>query len=253
MGTKKVSHKPKRYTGVEAMPKSVMVTPAQFRRFGNSLLRDYAMQLELCHTKHATAYVQLLFAIEERETADIRQGFLSDDVYPVLKDSIGEPEIKLLYVIAYHTGIRKGELLAVKWDSVDLEEGFIDLAAFSTKNGEGRRVPILAGDMTELLTAAKQFRDQNFPGCPWVFHRAGKKIVDFRTCWKLAVKAAGVPNLLFHDLRRSAVRNMRRAGVPQVVRMKISGHKTDSMERRYSIVDDADLEDAKCRMEQRKI
>jgi len=75
--------------------------------------------------------------------------------------------------------------------------------------------------------------------------------VDFRTLWTHAVKAAGVPGLHFHDLRRTAVRNMRRDGVPQVIRMKISGHKTDAMERRYSIVDDDDLEMAKRLMEER--
>ena len=58
--------------------------------------------------------------------------------------------------------------------------------------------------------------------------------------------------MLFHDLRRTAVRNMRKSNVPQVIRMKISGHKTDSMERRYNIADDTDLQFAKTLMEQRQ-
>ena len=66
-----------------------------------------------------------------------------------------------------------------------------------------------------------------------------------------ACKAAEIPDLKFHDLRRTAVRNMRRAGVAQVVRMRITGHRTDSMERRYNIVDIEDIRSAKDLMERR--
>jgi integrase len=84
-----------------------------------------------------------------------------------------------------------------------------------------------------------------------VFNRQGVPIKDFRMAWRAACVKAGVPDLNFHDLRRTAVRNMRRAGIPQVVRMKISGHKTDSLERRYSIVDNEDLDIARELMERR--
>src|SRR5581483_3631209 len=72
---------------------------------------------------------------------------------------------------------------------------------------------------------------------------------EFRRSWQKACEAAEVPTLKFHDLRRTAVRNMRRAGVSQVVRMRISGHRTDSMERRYNIVDVEDMKNAKALME----
>jgi integrase len=102
--------------------------------------------------------------------------------------------------------------------------------------------------MATYLRAAKQERDANWPDSPWVFNRQGQQIKDFRWAWDEACKTAGVPDLHFHDLRRTGVRNLRRAGVPQIVRMKISGHKTDSMERRYSIVDAEDFAQAKAAM-----
>jgi integrase len=142
-----------------------------------------------------------------------------------------------------------GELRVIQWDQVGLDEGFITLQAAETKTGEGRMVPILEGEMRSLLADAKRERDENWPDSPWVFSRRGEQIRDMRWAWKEACKRAGVPELKFHDLRRTAVRNMRRDGVPQIVRVKITGHKTDSMERRYNIVDSDDLRIAKSLME----
>lgn len=76
---------------------------------------------------------------------------------------------------------------------------------------------------------------------PHVFHRDGAPIKCFRGSWVAACKAAGVPGRIFHDLRRTAVRNLERAGVPRSVAMKLTGHKTEAVYRRYAIVSDADL------------
>ena len=75
--------------------------------------------------------------------------------------------------------------------------------------------------------------------CPFVFHRNGERIRTFRTAWKNACKAAGCPGKLIHDMRRSAVRTFERAGGPQSVAISIVGHKTESIYRRYAIVDEA--------------
>ena len=80
--------------------------------------------------------------------------------------------------------------------------------------------------------------------CPYVFHRAGREIRDFRATWVAACDAVGVPRLLFHDLRRSGARNYRRAQVAEDVIMRIGGWKTPSMLRRYNVVDERDLTEA---------
>jgi integrase len=104
--------------------------------------------------------------------------------------------------------------------------------------------------MREWLLMQQEIRATSFPDCQYVFQRAGKPIKNFRKAWADACVRAGVPGLLFHDLRRTAVRNMVRAGIPEKVAMQISGHKTRSVFDRYNIVSDRDLADAAAKMEQ---
>ena len=78
----------------------------------------------------------------------------------------------------------------------------------------------------------------------YLFARGLKPIKDFRESWTLACGRAGVPGLMFHDLRRTAVRNLRRAGVAESVIMKITGHRTRAVFERYNITDQSDTQEA---------
>ena len=148
---------------------------------------------------------------------------------------------------AFSTGWRRAEVFTITWSQVDWNGGFVRLEPGTTKNQEGRAFPI-----TPALRAILERRQELTRRCeraqaqiiPLVFHRSGRPIHSFRRSWKKACEKAGLPGLLFHDLRRSAVRNLERASVPRSVAMKLTGHKTESIYRRYAIVAEADLREA---------
>jgi integrase len=196
------------------------------------------------------------------ESYNERQGFLSFGGYRTVREKL-PPSLRPLFVCAFHISSRKGELLKIRWSQVELDEGLIVLSPFDTKNRTGRALPIY-GDMVEVLKEQKRVRDEQFPECDHVFFwrtedvmlshggrrtMPGSPIKVFKGAWEKAVKAAGFPKLLFHDLRRTAERNMAKAGMDQTMRMRISGHKTPSMSTRYNIVVAEDVAEEKARMD----
>jgi integrase len=178
---------------------------------------------------------------------NVRTGFLEHENYMRLRNEL-PPYVRLVYVVGYYVGVRRGELAKVKWSDVDFAGAEIRLAGSITKNKKPRTIPIY-GEMRQWLEMAKAERDQLWPGCEWVFARKGRPLGDFRKVWEPACERASVTGLLFHDLRRSAIRNMERAGIPRQVAMQISGHRTENVYRRYDIVSKRDLTNAASKLE----
>ncbi len=172
-----------------------------------------------------------------------RRGFFEDADFQRLLPELPEG-VRGVVTFAYYTGCRKAEILGLRWEQVDLGGGVVRLYAGETKSGEGRVIP-LAPELLSCVTDLKAKRDEFWPQCPKVFTRyGGAPILDFYAAWVSACKRAGKPGALLHDLRRTGVRNLIRAGVSQTVAMKISGHKTDSVFRRYDVTSEEDLKDA---------
>jgi integrase len=166
-----------------------------------------------------------------------RMGFFEQEQYEAVLSKLPD-YLKGVLTIGYWTGMRKGEVLSLRWDRVNLFDRLVFLER--TKNGEDRTLP-LNDDLFDMLKRQAQDR---VDGCPYVFHRYGERIQSFAKAWRTACKDAGCPGRLFHDLRRTAVRNLIRAGVPQSIAMKISGHKDGRIFARYNIVDTRDVGEA---------
>ena len=244
--------------------------PATINRSTQLLAQAYKLALERRRLSNAPVIRHL------SEGGNARQGFFSDAEFRALLDHLPE-YLRDFTGFGYLTGWRKGEIASLRWEDVDGD--VIRLRAENSKNGDGRTVTV-DGELAALMERRKAARrvkiDDRVMLTTLVFHHDGEPIVDFRKAWGTACCIAGVgqvvcPNCkgivdaeykcancsqrwrreelkyvgrLFHDFRRTAVRNMVRAGVPERVAMTLSGHKTRSIFDRYNIVSERDLREA---------
>ena len=196
---------------------------------------------------------------------NVRTGFFERQQFEDLRRHLPE-HLHGVMTFAYLTGWRvPSEVLTLQWRQIDMKAGTVRLDPGTTKNDEGRLFPFnmlpeLRGVLEAQQEATRALERATGQIVPWVFHEAGRPLVDaarrmrepVRRAWKAACNAAGLPGRIPHDFRRTAVRNLVRAGVPERVAMQLTGHKTRSVFDRYDIVNEADLQAATQKLARRK-
>ena len=168
-----------------------------------------------------------------------RQGFFEHPEYLAVRTHLPAPWQDILD-LAYYSGWRKNEILGLTWDEIDEAGGVIRLSPARSKTLVGRILPI-SPPIADALNRRRARRD---PDSPLVFHRDGITIRRWRTAWRTACQAAGVPTRFLHDCRRTAARNLIRANVPERVAMLLTGHKSRAIFDRYNIIHEQELLDA---------
>jgi integrase len=243
------------FTGMKAQ----QISTADVKRYRTHRLEQQASKGEINRELAALKRMFNLAIEEERinkkphipmlEENNVRQGFFEPHEFNALLPKLPE-YLKPPITFAYYTGWRlQSEILPLTWDRVDLDAGTVRLYQGTTKNDDGRVIH-LPQVLQQIID--QQWRDHlaNAPTCQWVFHKGGEKIGSFRKSWDRACKEANLSDRRIpHDFRRTAVRNLVRAGVPERVAMMITGHKTRDVFDRYNIVSAGDLAEAAKRID----
>jgi integrase len=222
----------------------------------NRVLSTLRRMFNLGRRAKMVGRVPVIEKLEERNT---RKGFVDDKGIAEIEAELPD-DTEPIAEAGYVTGARKDELLSRKWHHVDFDAGWLRFEPGETKNNQGRNFPLIPRLRAVLERQHKRKQEiERRTGriIDAVFFRDnGEPIKDFRGAWEGACVRAGFgrwkdpenrsgySGTLFHDLRRSAVRNLVRAGIPQVVAQQLTGHLTASIFKRYAIVDESMLQEA---------
>ena len=239
--------------------------PDTLDRLKAALADRYAIERELGSGGMATVY--LAEDLKHERKVAVKSGKLArrSDIPPVTVENtrtgfFGADELKVLLAelpetlrglieAAYLMGWRiPSELMPMQWRQVDLKAGIVRLEPGTTKNGNGRTFPIhalprLAAVFERQRAYTKDVQRRTGQVVRSVFHREGRPIKNFRAAWHGACERAGLADKIPHDFRRTAVRNLERASVSRSVAMKLVGHETEDIYKRYAIVAEQDLAD----------
>lgn len=165
-----------------------------------------------------------------------RDRVLSEEEWNRLYEA-AKPHLKPVLLLAYHLGQRFGEIVNLTWDRVDLQRGFITLRAIDTKTKKPRRVPLTPAVKASFheLAKVRSLKTNH------VFLYERKPIKQLSRSFRTALRESGIQDFRFHDLRHCASTNLRRAGVDTATAMRIVGHKSEKMWKRYNAMEDSDL------------
>jgi integrase len=215
----------------KAVPKKGKTGQTKNKASDATVNRILAVLSRMMNIAHDDGLIQAVPKFPKLKEKNVRTGFVESERFKEVLENLPE-ELRPLIVFLYHTGCRVGAAQQITWDMVNQDATLLTLPGEIVKNAEPITLPV-PSELTAIWR--KQFRKNGQP----VF-----VATNIRKAWDAATTKAKCPTLLIHDLRRSGVRNLILAGVPQVTAMKISGHKTDSVFRRYAIVAPAQLVDA---------
>ena len=209
-------------------------TNATINRELAALKRAFNLAVEAQRLAHAPHIVML-------DENNARQGFVDHAEFRALREHLPD-HLRDAITFLYLTGWRVSEMQSLEWRDVDYGGQVVRVRPVNSKNKDSREIPFnLFPELSEILARA---RDQRRLECRFVFHRGGKPLRDFRVAWATACANAGLGKILVHDLRRTAVRNLVRAGVPERIAMELTGHKTRAVFERYNIVSSNDKQSA---------
>ncbi|HXX74158.1 MAG TPA: site-specific integrase, partial [Nitrospiraceae bacterium] len=215
----------------------------------NRELEVLTKMMRLGYENHKVARIPIIRQLKE---AAPRSGFFERRDFESVRRQL-RVDLQVAICIAYTYGWRvQSEVLSLSLAQVDLEAGTLRLDPGSTKN-EDARVVYLTADLktfiAEQMDRVKALSKKLQRIIPHLFphltgRHIGERIQDFRKAWATACKKVGLPGMLRHDCRRTAVRNLVNAGVSERVAMKITGHRTREVFDRYHIVSPSDLQEA---------
>jgi integrase len=224
-------------------------SPAEINRELAILRRAFRLASEADRYHGRIPKIRLL---QER---NVRTGFVDDVMIDAIIEKLPaalQPVVRFAYVTGWRV---QSEVLPLEWRHVDRKLGEVRLEPGTTKNQAGRVFPYTdtLRKLLDALWAEHEALQKAGTICPSVFHRNGRRIKSLRKSWADACTEAGYPGRLLHDLRRSAVRNMERAGLSRSVAMQLTGHKTEAVYRRYAITSEADLREGVERLNSRPL